>query len=129
MSLPVTVVVTSVLAAIFLVLVFRVIQLRYITRTSLGDGGDAGLMRAIRGHGNFNEYAPLFIALLLVGELTGVDGTLLWLSGTVFCLGRALHGYCFGFTSGIIPLRSGGMVLTVVPMAVLAVANLVGVIL
>ncbi len=48
----------------FLALSFQVIRCRRGGRISLGDGGDAKLIRVIRGHANFAEYVPVAILLL-----------------------------------------------------------------
>ena len=54
------------LALLFLVLSWRVIQFRQ-RGISLGDGGDPRMLRLIRGHANFAEYVPLI--LLMMGFL------------------------------------------------------------
>lgn len=124
MPVPVTAVVASLLAFLYLGLAARVIQLRYRRRTSLGDGGHEDLRQAIRGHGNFSEYAPIFLVLLLAGELQGLGVPVLGFLGALFVLGRALHGYCFAFTAMNFALRRHGMVLTVAAIALMALADL-----
>ena len=58
------------LAVLFYVfLSIRVIGLRRSTRTSLGNGGHVSLEQAIRVHGNFSEYVPLALVLMLLAEL------------------------------------------------------------
>lgn len=58
-----------------------------------GDLGDAMLIRAIRAHGNFAEYAPLVLLLLLGVAL--LDGPALWLHalGGGFTAGRVFHAF------------------------------------
>jgi uncharacterized membrane protein YecN with MAPEG domain len=55
-----------------------------------GDVGDATLMRAIRAHGNFAEYAPIVLLLLLFLALLGFDPFWLHLYGGGFTLGRVI---------------------------------------
>lgn len=58
-----------------------------------GDMGDAMLTRAIRAHGNFAEYAPLVLLLLLGVAL--LDGPMIWLHalGAGFTVGRVFHAF------------------------------------
>ena len=70
------------------------------------------LERAIRGHGNLIEYAPLFLILMLALELSDASVTLLYMSGIIFTLGRLMHGIAFSFMKKNVFLRIGGMVLT-----------------
>ena len=70
MDITVTAVTAGLLALVYLVLSIRVIKLRGQNSISLGDGGNEALQRAIRGHGNFAEYAPMGVLLLLIAELS-----------------------------------------------------------
>lgn len=56
----------GVLALLYMVLTFRTIYLRGKFKAALGDGKQELLQRAIRVHGNFNEYVPLGLVLLLL---------------------------------------------------------------
>jgi len=56
-----------------------------------GATGDASLTRAMRAHGNFAEYAPTALLLLLILALLGLPGTLLHLFGGGFTIGRVVH--------------------------------------
>lgn len=83
----------AVLGVEFAILSIWVIAGRLSTDTLHGDGGQDGLQKRIRAHGNFAEYVP--IALLLVGLLEGggagrgsIHGLLL-----VLLLGRVLHPF------------------------------------
>ncbi len=84
----------------FLALSVRVVQQRTVPGgVGLGDGGDATLLRRIRGHGNFAEYAPL--SLILLGLLE-YGGTLpvwaLHLLGLALLVSRVLHGVALSFS-------------------------------
>ena len=70
------------------------------------------LERAIRGHGNLTEYAPLFLILMLALELSDASKTLLCICGIIFTLGRLMHGVAFSFMKKNGYLRIGGMSLT-----------------
>ena len=56
-----------------------------------GDLGDATLVRAIRAHANFAEYAPLVLLLLLGMALLDAPEAWLHLLGGVFTIGRIFH--------------------------------------
>ncbi len=58
-------------AVILIVLSLRVIGARRSRRVAIGDGADEDLARRIRAHGNFTEYAPLALVLILLLELGG----------------------------------------------------------
>ena len=88
----------GILALLFLALTVRVSQLRGAKRTSLGDGGDPQLMRAIRGHGNFAEFVPLILLMMVVLELSRFSSYVLHAMGITLVLARVLHGYALSFT-------------------------------
>ena len=56
-------------AVILIVLALRVIGARRSRRVAIGDGADEDLARRIRAHGNFAEYTPLALVLILLLEL------------------------------------------------------------
>jgi hypothetical protein len=58
-----------------------------------GDMGDARLTRAIRAHGNFAEYAPVALILLLLMALLGAPVAWLHILGGGFTGGRVLHAF------------------------------------
>ena len=108
------------LALWFLVLSWRVIQRRG-KGTYLGDGGDQGLLRAIRGHANFAEYVPL--ALLMMGflEVSRFSIYVLHALGIVLLIARLLHGYALSFTEHSSFGRFWGASLTFIVLAIEAV--------
>jgi uncharacterized protein len=59
------------LAVLFFVLSARVILYRRANKIGLGDGNDPVLQQRIRAQGNFSEYAPFGIVLMLVAEAQG----------------------------------------------------------
>jgi hypothetical protein len=70
------------------------------------------LERAIRGHGNLTEYAPLFLILMLALELSDASKYWLYVNGSIFTLGRTMHGVVFAFMKPNPFMRIGGMTLT-----------------
>ncbi len=115
--MEVTLLFTSVLSVFMIVLAVRVLDLRGSPVTKSFHKADRqidpkDLERAIRGHGNLIEYAPLFLILMLALELSDASVTLLYMSGIIFTLGRLMHGIAFSFMKKNVFLRIGGMVLT-----------------
>ena len=115
--MEVTITFTVFLSLFMIVLAVRVLDLRGSPVTKFLhkrnreiDTND--LERAIRGHGNLIEYAPLFLILMLALELSDASVTLLYTSGIIFTLGRLMHGIAFSFMKKNVFLRIGGMVLT-----------------
>lgn len=113
------------LALFYIVLSLRVLALRGnpAFRFLAFGRDDAGqvLARAARGHGNFAEYTPIFLILLYLSESGGADPSLLYGCAGGFTLGRLMHGVLFAFMTHNMALRVGGMVLTLVPIGVLAI--------
>mgnify|MGYP001188209221 FL=1 len=108
---------TLILSTFMIILAVRVLDLRGSPVTKFFhkpnreiDPND--LERAIRGHGNLTEYAPLFLILMLALELSDTSATLLYMSGIIFTLGRLMHGIAFSFMKKNVFLRIGGMALT-----------------
>ena len=73
--MTVTALYAGLLVAALLFLTYRVILHRRGRRVDLGDGGDRLLQRYLRGHGNFAEYVPLGLLLLLLLEQGGWPGS------------------------------------------------------
>ena len=115
------------LGILIIVLSLRVIALRgnpAFNWFTFRNQGDISLQRAIRGHGNLTEYAPIFLILLYFVEKSGFDVTAVHWYGSVFVLGRLMHGVCFGFLEKNMFLRVGGTILTLFPILGLSVVLL-----
>ena len=122
--MEVTLTFATVLSLFMVILAFRVLDLRgspvtkfFHKRNREIDPND--LERAIRGHGNLIEYAPLFLILMLALELSDASVTLLYMSGIIFSLGRFMHGIAFSFMKKNVFLRIGGMALTFIGFLIL----------
>lgn len=125
--LPVTSATAALLTLLYLFLAVLVIRRRWRHRVPLLDAGVTELARAVRAHGNFAEYAPLFLILLGLSELRH---EIVWLGSiaAAFILGRLLHPLSLLWHetrwSGYPFVRSAGMILTFGPMMALAVGLL-----
>lgn len=124
MYLPITTIVTAILAVLFVVLSLKVIGRRRAAKVSLGDGGDDQLERRIRAQGNLAEYAPIGLLLILVAEAQSANQYLLGLAAIAFVIGRLLHGYALSYRDKAVRPRILGMQLTLFSILGLAALNL-----
>ncbi len=103
------------LGLIYVTLSLNIARLRGAKRINLGDGGDPTMLKAIRAHGNFNEFVPLCLFLIYLLSIYYGYRTVAGLSG-LLVVARVLHaagllGY-LGFG------RVAGAVLTTLILAV-----------
>ncbi len=102
--MDITILYAGLLALWFLVLSVRVIVGRG-KGISLGDGGDKLLLRRIRAHGNFAEYVPLVLLMMMLLENQGVSSWILHALGATLLGSRLAHGYALGFSENFPPGR------------------------
>ena len=121
MMLAVTGIYAFGLTVLYLLLAARVIIYRRGNKVSLGNGNDPVLEARIRAHGNFAEYAPLGLILMLIAEMQGTSSIWLHLVGVLLLVGRLMHGINFSFAIRNMQLRVGGMILTIFALAIGAV--------
>jgi len=80
------------------------------------------LNRNIRAHGNFSEYVPLYLLLLLVSELVGVASfDYMLIASLIFTYGRIAHAICFAFFDYNPFLRISGMLTTYLGIIMLCI--------
>lgn len=121
---PVTSVTASVLTLIYLCLSVKVVTLRKRLRVSIGSDGHRNLDIAIRAHGNFSEYVPLMLILLLCAEAGQTWFAMLVTLAVAFIIGRAFHIAHFLYDNRNFTFRAVGMMLTFIPMLLLAFWNI-----
>ena len=102
---PVTALWTALIALLLLVLMLRVVRLRWTRRIGLGDGGDKQLNKAVRAHGNAIETMPIALLLMLMFELGGGSATVLHACGATLLIGRIAHATGLTRTGGASPGR------------------------
>jgi uncharacterized membrane protein YecN with MAPEG domain len=112
------------LGLLYLVLCWQVVDHRRRASVGLGTGGDAALERAVRVHGNFAEYAPLFLVLLLAAELNGAVPWLLHVLGGGFLAARVAHAFGLSKSSGTSRGRFFGTLFTWIALLLVALLNL-----
>jgi uncharacterized membrane protein YecN with MAPEG domain len=83
---------------------------------------DEKLNRNIRAHGNFSEYVPLYLLLLLTSEIINVASfSYLLIASLIFTYGRVAHAICFAFFDYNPFLRISGMLSTYIGMLMLSI--------
>jgi len=127
------------LLVIFLAL--RVVKWRREHKIGLGHGENMELQMRVRAHANATEYMPLALILLGWIELTGFDpiwlnflghtfrlsaSTWIHILGGMFLFSRIIHAWGVSHNAGYSKGRFWGMVLTWLPMIVMAVFAIIG---
>jgi len=102
----------ALLALLSIALAYHVIRGRYKFQVGLGDGGEKDLNRRIRAHGNYSEYAPLIMALLILLPLVGAKEWMVHLVGLTGLVGRISHAIGLSGSAGPSIGRAAGMMLT-----------------
>ncbi|MBL0317818.1 MAG: MAPEG family protein [Alphaproteobacteria bacterium] len=123
----------ALLTLIYIGLSIYVIAGRWKFKLAVGDGNQDNMKRRIRAHGNFAEYAPLFLIILGLAEYSGLPASAVHGFGLLFVAARLLHAYSLtigerykdGILTGGIRFRSIGMVGTFTSMALLALVLIV----
>ena len=123
--MPVTLVTAGLCGLLYIMLSWRVVQVRVSARVLLGDGGDGLLLQRIRAHANFAEYVPFCLILIFVVENSlFVSPPWLWVVGLALVAARVFHA--IGMTRGRVNAwRTIGTVATLLIMAGLSAAALV----
>ena len=119
----------SLATGFFLLLTVRIFGIRgnpLFKFISYGNENEEVIHRAVRGHGNFIEYAPLFFILLYLAEEAGTHNHILHSLAIMFMIGRLTHGILFSFMlRKSIALRGGGMFLTLLALGLVGLVNFV----
>ncbi|HEV7310181.1 MAPEG family protein [Ensifer sp.] len=116
-------------AAIYLILWFRVSALRSAHGVSFGDGGNALLLQRIRQHGNCAEWSAFVVILMILAEGMGAPALYLHISGALLLIGRIAHPFGLKVDNAGHPLRyvgNGTNILSALNAMVCLGANIVG---
>ena len=105
------------LALLFVALSVRTLRMRRRLRIAVGDGGDERLLRAVRVHANFAEYAPFGLFLIYLVEVTGGSPILVHALGSALLVGRASHAVGVAQVKETFAFRVTGMALTLTVIA------------
>jgi uncharacterized protein len=122
MSLPVTTTYVLPLIIIWAILWMRVTATRSESKTSIGDGGSPELLQKIRQHGNFIEWVPFVLVLMILAEAQGAAKLWLHAAGGLLLLGRLAHPFGLKIDNAGHPLRYLGNAPNLLAVVILAVA-------
>jgi hypothetical protein len=81
-------------------------------RIGIGDGGNPEMLQAIRLHANNAEYLALALVLLALDEILGAPALAVYVMGALLLLGRLLHAFGLGRSTGTSTGRAVGVTLT-----------------
>jgi uncharacterized membrane protein YecN with MAPEG domain len=106
--------VTAILLFIFIALSFNAAFARRKSGLAVGEGDNETLLRAVRAHGNFTEFTPMFLISLIVVDQLSKNCDYVGILGLLFIIGRISHALSMFLKKGI--LRVIGMMLTLIPL-------------
>ena len=115
----------AILALLYIYLSTRVIRLRTALRVAIGHGGHKVLERTQRVHGNFAEYVPFTLLLLMFVEMQGRPHWLVHALCLTFLAARLLHAYGVSQEREDVRIRIIGAATTFGVIGIAAVALLV----
>ncbi len=104
---------TSVCLILYLLLSVNAAMTRRRSGLAIGEKDNENLARAVRAHGNFSEYTPLFLISFVLLESVQASSNYLILVGLFFLLGRIFHAYSMFSRKEL--FRALGMILTFGP--------------
>jgi uncharacterized membrane protein YecN with MAPEG domain len=122
MMLTTTTLYALVLIAIWFVLWIRVTSARSALNCPIGDRGNLPLLQKIRQHGNFIEWVPLVLVLMVLAEAQGADALWLHAAGILLVVGRLAHPFGLRIDNAGHPLRYVGNGTNILAVVVLAIA-------
>jgi uncharacterized membrane protein YecN with MAPEG domain len=106
--------VTAILLFIFIALSFNAAFTRRKSGLAVGEADNETLLRAVRAHGNFTEFTPMFLISLFLIDHVSKNCEYILVIGSGFILGRIFHATSMFLKKGI--LRVAGMMLTFIPL-------------
>ncbi len=96
------------LALLGLVLWFRVTKMRAELGVSIGNADNPTLHERIRQHGNFIEWTPMVLLLMMIAEGNGAGAVWLHAAGGLLLVGRLVHPFGLKAANASHPLRYVG---------------------
>jgi uncharacterized protein len=124
MQLPVTTAYALPLIVIWAILWMRITATRADSKTSIGDGNNPALLLKIRQHGNFIEWVPFVLILMILAEAQNAGKLWLHAAGALLLIGRIAHPFGLKIDNAAHPLRYVGNAPNLLAVVILAVALL-----
>lgn len=122
MSLKITTLYVLPLGLVWFALWLGVSSARSELRCSIGDADNLRLLQKIRRHGNFIEWVPFALILMILAEAQGTAALWLHISGALLVIGRIAHPFGLAIDNAGHPLRYVGNGTNMVAVAVLLVS-------
>ena len=104
----------GVLIILQMFLLLTVVFARRGNQQSLGDGGNADMLRSIRRHGNLAENAAIFVICAALLEMLGENRMTVEILCAAFVLGRLSHAIGLSFGRSVNIFRFLGATTTVI---------------
>lgn len=127
MVFPVTSVYAIPLVILGIFLWFRVTLMRAQLNISIGDASNPALLQRVRQHGNFIEWVPMVLVLMMIAEGNGASALWLHASGGLLLIGRLIHPFGLKINHASHPMRivgnSASLLATVTLLTVLLVSS------
>ncbi|MGI0153393.1 MAPEG family protein [Pseudidiomarina sp. WS423] len=115
-NLSVSLLYAGLLTLLYIVLAIDIIRLRWRHRVGIGTGNAQDLEVAVRIHGNFSEYVPLSLLLLVLMDLTGASASLLHGLGALLFVARIGHALGLKLSIGTSWARTVGVLGTFITL-------------
>ena len=125
MNLEITALYGAMLGVIMLVLWIMVTKKRADMDLSIGDG-DVVLHEKIRRHGNFIEWVPMALILMILAEAGGASALWLHIAGIALVVGRLAHPFGLRADNAAHPLRIIGNVGCIIAFVIVIVLIAIG---
>jgi hypothetical protein len=122
MSFAITTTYALPLIVIWFALWIGVTSTRAGYNASIGDAGRADLLLKIRRHGNFIEWVPFVLVLMILAEAQRASPLFLHAAGALLLIGRIAHPFGLKIDNASHPLRYVGNGTNILAVAVLAIA-------
>jgi hypothetical protein len=106
-----------------LMLIFLSLRVSFVRRDeriALGDGDNIALRRRIRAQGNFIEFVPIALLLLVLAEHTGMGSLYIHIFGIILLAARIAHAYGISQVKEPFIFRMTGTIATQSVIAILA---------
>lgn len=120
---PVTAVTGTLLVPLYIQLALRVIRKRHDHHVAVGSGNHQDLETAIRAHGNFAEYVPFGLLLILSAEVNHAPLASALPAAICLVAGRVVHARAI--PAGDLRARVRGMMLTFLALVLGAGSNII----
>lgn len=111
----------ALLTFLYIGLSLKTIKMRAKYKISIGDSQNMEMVRAIRVHANFAEYAPLALILFSMMEINGASANLIHGLCIVFLIARILHAYGVSRIDEKFIFRMIGIPMTLTSLGVAAI--------